>query len=135
MDLLIEKKVDIVFEGHKHGVQISKLLNKASSSNCVQKTSLYPSVCIVNQDTQSPRTYTKGQGTIFYIVGTGGAALTSFDLNDPEQVYFTKWQGSVLNPTHGFAQVNVSPTRLQVDFVKVATTETGNFSDSFSITP
>lgn len=139
MDLLLEKKVDLVLEGHKHGVQISKLLGKAGSSNCLSTPSFYPSVCIVNSTTSSGRTYTKGQGTVFYMVGSGGASLTSFDLSDPEQVYFTKWSGSSFNPTHGFAKINVTSSRLQVDFIKAPVTAAngggGNFSDSFAIAP
>src|SRR3989344_735265 len=139
MNLLLEKKVDLVLEGHKHGVQISKLLGKAGSSNCVSSPSFYPSVCIVNSTTSSGRTYTKGQGTIFYMVGSGGASLTSFDLSDPEQVYFARWSGSSFNPTHGFAKINVTSNRLQVDFIKAPVTAAngggGNFSDSFAIAP
>jgi PKD repeat protein len=73
----------------------------------------------------------KGAGTVFGTVGTGGTALRSIHVTDPEFPYFAATSGSDREPAHGFLQVSVSADSLEGRFVPVGTT---TFADSFSIT-
>jgi PKD repeat protein len=73
----------------------------------------------------------KGAGTVLATIGTGGVALRDVNLSDPEAGYFAASSGANRNPTHGYADFDVTPDQLTMQFVRGAG---GTFSDSFTLT-
>ena len=131
MNLLINKQVDLVLQGHDHNYQRGKQLK------CAQ-TNSYNASCVADDGVDNQ--YTKGAGTIFLINGTGGQGLYSvnpgnpgdcFNTGDSEYCYFAKWMGSNINPTFGFSKFSVTDTQMSAQFIRSAG---GTFTDSFTIT-
>jgi hypothetical protein len=117
MTYLINKKVDLVLQGHDHNYQRSKQLTCATDGN-------YVSSCVSNNG--STGAYTKGQGTIFLIDGTGGDSLVSINTSDPDYPYFAKTNSN----TFGYMQYAVTSTTIQAQFIP---TSGGTFTDSWSV--
>ncbi len=129
LNLLIEKKVDLIFQGHDHTYQRSKQL--AFNPNCPRIIpGNYNSNCVSN--TGSNGAYAKGAGSILNIVGTAGAGLYTVNTADSEAGYFAKWMGSNNQPRHGLVKVTVTENQLVASFVG-STTES-SFTDSYTIT-
>src|SRR2546427_207797 len=118
MRFLISKKVDIVLQGHDHNYQRSKQLICATS-----RPSTFPSNCISNDG--STGKYSKGAGTVFLIVGTGGAGPQSIVAN-ADSPYFAK----TFSGAYGYAKFTISTTAVQEQFVN---TSGSTSTDSFSI--
>jgi hypothetical protein len=128
MNLMLEKKVDLVLQGHDHTYQRSKQLSL--NQNCpLIIPGTYNANCVAN----SSNNYKKDAGTIFAIVGTGGAELYSVNTADSEAGYFSKWMGGNNQPRHGLLQVNIVDDQLTGQFIGSTSTES-SFADSFSIT-
>jgi Big-like domain-containing protein/calcineurin-like phosphoesterase family protein len=107
-DLLLEKKVDLVLQGHEHAYLRSRRLVCADDD-------LFRPECLAP---------TGGWGQVIAIVGTGGKGSESLGgtLDEP---YFETWSGD----TFGFLKVDVSGTALDARFVPVD----GTYTDSFQI--
>jgi hypothetical protein len=128
-NLLVDKRVDLILEGHEHGYERSKQL--ASGSNCPEVTrNGYNPACVV--DDGADGVYTKGAGPIIVVAGTLGIALRPMHVKDPEAPYFVTLMGSNMNPTHGMVKFTVTGTDLRAEFVRAAG---GTFTDSFTIAP
>ena len=125
LNLLVNKRVDLVLSGHEHLYLRTHQL--ATSANC---PTLVPGAtsasCIVDADS----TMTKGAGTVFAIVGTGGTPARDVNLTDTERPYFATWAGLNANPTWGSLDVSATATTLSANFARAAG---GNFADSFTI--
>ena len=120
MNLLMNRKVDLVLQGHDHTYQRSKQLS------CGQ-AELYISSCVVNDG--SSGVYTEGAGTVFVISGTFGAGETPIQTSDPDLPYFAKTMGNTTQGAgHGFVKYTVSSTSITAQ-----TVFSGSFSDSFGI--
>jgi hypothetical protein len=120
MNLLFQKKVDLVLQAHDHNYQRSKQLTCA----LVEK---FSSSCVANDG--STGIYSKGRGTIFVIAGTFGQGFYPINFTNPNAAYFTSLaSNNTSGMGHGFVQISVtaSEIRAQTDF-------SGSFSDSFSI--
>lgn len=126
-NLLVDKKVDLILQGHDHNYQRSKQL--AHSPTC---TAIVPGVynpdCV--SDDGSDNLYTKGAGTIVNIVGNGG--IGNYDINpaDTEGPYFVTWYGVNLDPMVGFLKATVTATQMVVSFNRMYGPE---YSDGFTI--
>lgn len=116
MNLLLSKRVDLILQGHEHSYQRSKQLA------CGTRLA-YTVSCVVNDGTAGM--FTKGQGSVIVIDGTGGVGLDELNSTAVDRPYFA----SVNNNTYGFSMYNVTPDRLDQMFMPT----TGNFTDSFSI--
>lgn len=116
MNLLINKRVDLVLQGHDHNLQRSKQLTCAVINS-------YNSSCVANAGSS----LTKGAGTVFIIVGTGGQGLYSINSGDPENQYFAATNSNGF----GFAKIVVTDTQLSYTYVRTAGS---SFSDSMTIT-
>lgn len=128
MNLLVSKKVDLYIQGHDHAYARTKQL--ALSANCAKIVAgQYNSSCVADSN---PSQYTKGNGTIYMIIGSGGRAMNSESATDPEAPYFTAWMGTNKTPTFGFVKFDVSNTQLVGTFVK-GTGLSGTFTDTFTI--
>ena len=122
MDLLLDRRVDVVLHGHDHDYQRSKQLTCA-------EVDLYVDSCVA--DDGADGLYTKGEGTIIVIAGTfGGGGLTEIDPNDPEFEYMaaTMGDGEALSG-RGLLQLVITGNELTVEFVGSTTT----YSDTFTI--
>jgi hypothetical protein len=121
MNLLIEKKVDLVLQGHDHNYQRSKQLICAYINS-------YNSTCVV--DDGSDNDYRKGTGTVFVISGVFGHGFYSVNATDPEASYFARLMGSD-TPGKGYGFMKYTVTR---GSVAAESSFSGSFADSFIIT-
>ena len=120
MNLLIQKKVDLVLQAHDHNYQRSKQLTCA----VVEK---FSSSCIANDG--SSGVYSKSRGTIFVIAGTFGQVFYPINFADPNAAYFASLaSNNTRGMGHGFVQISVAANELTAQ-----TNFSGNFSDTFSI--
>lgn len=125
-NLLLEKKVDLVLNGHEHLYQRSKQL--ATSAGCQGlATNNYNPACVADGD----NTLAKGAGTVFSTVGTGGVALRNINTTDPEAPYFNAWSGLNIDPSHGFMDLRFTATSLTAAYKATS----GTFQDGFNIAP
>jgi len=121
MNLLIDKRVDLVLQGHDHNYQRSKQLTCATVNN-------FNATCVA--DDGSDNKYVKGAGTIFLIVGTFGAGHYDINTSDSEAQYFAALEGANANETYGFAKVTLSQNELTSQFIR---SRGGTFTDNFTI--
>ena len=120
MNLLIEKKVDLVLQAHDHNYQRSKQLTCAIVEQ-------FSSGCVANDG--SSGTYMKGSGAIFVVAGTFGQEFYPINYTSPNAPYFASLAGNnTLGMGHGFVKFTVS-----ADEFKAQTDFSGTFSDSFRI--
>ena len=127
INLLMAKKVDLVLSGHEHLYQRTHQL--ATSSGCL---SLVPNTanpaCIVDSDSA----FTKGAGTVFATIGTGGTPLRDVNTADPDALYFAKFSGANAAPSYGSLDVKTTSDTLIAGFTAASG---GPFSDAFTISP
>ncbi len=122
VNLLTNKKVDLVLQGHDHNYQRSKQLT------CVTVGS-FSNGCVADDGVDG--IYMKGWGTVFVIAGIFGRALASISSTDPEAAYFTSAFGSSSTGSgHGFVEYSVTPERVDARLVMATG---GPFNDTFSI--
>ncbi len=123
MNLLINKRVDLVLQGHNHDYERSKQLT------CAKVDAYIPS-CVANDG--STGLYLKGAGTVFVIAGIFGAGLTPVNFTDPESPYFARAFGAGSpGAGRGFVRYTVTATRIDAQLVLASG---GPFNDTFSIT-
>jgi hypothetical protein len=128
MNLLVDKKVDLVLQAHDHTYQRSKQLSISSACPNVLIDS-FNNNCVA--DDGEDDVYTKGLGTVFVIAGTAGADLYDINTSDSEAGYFAKWMGANISPRKGFMKFAVSTTEILAQFV--SSTATSDFTDNFAI--
>lgn len=123
MNLLVEKKVDLVLHAHDHNYQRSKQLTHNPATCPAVTLGTFDPDCVTDDGTDN--SYAKGGGALFLVTGTFGKSLYSVRPADPEAGYFAKMDGT----SHGFTQFTVSTDRIDVRFVN----SIGSFTDSFSL--
>jgi hypothetical protein len=123
LNLLVEKRVDLVLQGHDHNYQRGKQL-RLDSATCPVVTVSYDADCVV--DDGSDNVYPKGTGSVFVIDGVFGQTGYSVSEGDPQAPYFAKIDSSL---TSGFTKYTVSTDRIDARFVN----STGGFTDAFAI--
>src|SRR5581483_6363120 len=100
-NLLVNKKVDLVLQGHTHTYQRSKQLALGAACPSVTNTA-FDADCVVNDG--STNSYTKGAGMLLVISGTGGEGSGSVSTTDPDAKYFAKLMGSGADTSAGFTK-------------------------------
>ena len=125
LDLAVEKKVDIILQGHEHAYFRSHQL--AHSSRCLAITinSTNPE-CIVANNTK----HIAGEGSTIVISGAGGQTLRNVNLDDGELGYFAAWNGANTGSTYGYTKITVSSDSIESEFIGLGP---GKFKDSFTI--
>jgi hypothetical protein len=120
MNLLFQKRVDLVLQAHDHNYQRSKQLTCAIVEQ-------FSSSCVANDG--SSGIYAKGRGTIFVVAGTFGQIFYPINFTNPNAAYFTSLaSNNTSGMGHGFVQISVAAGEL-----KAQTDFSGTFFDSFSI--
>jgi len=118
-NLLVEKKVDLLLQGHVHNYERTSQL--AHSTTCPAIDLTYNATCVANQGSR----FYKDQGTIVAITGSFGRSLTTI-ASEPDTPYFQ----SLNDTTWGFTKISLSRLRLDAQFVA---TSGGAFTDNFTI--
>jgi hypothetical protein len=126
-NLLVDKRVDLVLQGHEHGYARSRQLSTGPSCPVIPVDKVV-ATCLA--DDGSGSIYVKGEGPIVVIAGTLGIGMRPMNAADSEVGAFSTFMGSNINRTHGFVKYTVSAERIQAQFV--ATTP-GGFADQFTI--
>ena len=126
-NLLVDKRVDLILQGHEHGYARSRQLSTSPACPAIPVNKVV-AACFADNGTGD--TYVKGQGPIVVIAGTLGIGLRPMNKADSEAGAFRAIMGSNIDRTHGFVKYMVSPERIQAQFVA---TIRGSFGDQFTI--
>ncbi len=126
-NLMVAKKVDLVLLGHEHNY--TRTYQLGYGTGCAGPAQLragaYVAACVQDRSASM----TKGAGTVFAIVGTGGTSLRNLNLADPEFPYFASISGLNHGPTWGSLDIRATATGLRAQFVPAV----GTFHDLFTI--
>ena len=125
MTMLLNKRVDVVFQGHEHGYERSKQLATHVTNCPILPTGTFSAGCVVDSDDA----LVKGAGTVIHVIGTGGKDMRSLD-DRAERQYFVERFAYSDREAFGFGHFTVTPTRLTYAFVRSAGAA---FSDAFTI--
>jgi hypothetical protein len=125
MNLLVDKRVDLVLSGHEHMYARAKQLAHSDACPAVAPGE-YSGACVTDSDAS----LVKGAGTVFTIVGTGGIPLRDVDTDDAEGPYFVASSGLNAAPSFGNLELTASTDSLKAEF---RPTEGGTFTDAFTI--
>jgi len=126
-NLLLDRKVDLVLQGHAHTYQRTHQLALDPASCAAMATDTYNPACV--KDDGGDGLYYKGRGSVAVIDGNFGAALYPVEPDDPEAPYFATLMGTNTSGYGwGFTRYTITADRLdaQTDF-------SGAYQDSFSI--
>lgn len=123
-NLLVSDGVDVVLTGHEHMYQRTKQLAVSQECPSIGPSEFNPA-CVVN----SSDSLAKGAGTVFVTVGTGGQTLRHARLELADTPYFAAHASLDSNPSHGFADLVLTRTRLDYSFVATDS----SYSDSLTI--
>jgi hypothetical protein len=127
MTMLLNKRVDVIFQGHEHGYERSKQLATNTSTCPLVPTNAFRAACVVDSDDA----LVKGAGTVIHVLGTGGKDMRTLDRTDSEFKYFVDRFSWVDKQTFGFGSFTLSPTQLSYKFVR---SKGEPFADQFTIT-
>jgi len=126
MDLLLEKRVDVILHGHDHSYQRTKQL--ALGPGCPSlPIDGYDPACVADEREGE---YMQGHGTVSVIVGTAGQELYQLNPEDPEAGYFVRWMGAE-RARHGLLRIEITTSMLSAAFLP--STGTSDFADRFVI--
>lgn len=124
LQLLVEKRVDLVVDGHLHQYGRTHQLGFGTGCSAIAVGSFDPD-CVRDVDGDVGQ----GVGTVFATVGTGGARQTELVDRDAEEAYFAVAAGADRTPSYGFLDVRATAEELQAHFVATS----GTLADSFTI--
>jgi chitodextrinase len=123
MNLLADKRVDLVLSGHDHNYQRSHQIATNPLTCATVPRSVFDPDCVV--DSGGDGTYAKGAGTVFVVSGDFGRGWYPIDPADPEAPYFAATDMT----TYGFVRYTVTSESIQARFVN----SLGSFTDAFAI--
>jgi hypothetical protein len=126
-NMLVDKRVDLILQGHEHGYARSRQLSTGPACPAIPVNKV---VAACFADDGSGDNYVKGDGPIVVIAGTLGIGLRPMDPADSEAGAFRAIMGSNINRTHGYVKYTVTDERIQAQFVA---TSKGAFGDQFMI--
>lgn len=126
MTMLLDKKVDLILQGHEHGYARSKQLTTNPSTCPVLPVNAFNPQCVVDADNDLVR----GAGTIIQIISTGGKGMRLVERSDAEHPYFVDNFRDAESETFGFGEFTLTPAALSFAFVRAAGPA---FDESFRI--
>ena len=124
-DLLVDKRVDLILQGHEHAYLRTSQLT--SNSSCPSAMPTYNEKCVANNTPEGP--YRQGEGPVLVINGTGGAPIRNARLNDPLRPYFTSIHAPNSDPSYGPSLFTITKDSISAKYVDTA----GQTKDSFTI--
>ncbi|MGY1741709.1 MULTISPECIES: PKD domain-containing protein [unclassified Blastococcus] len=125
MQLLVDRRVDLVLHGHEHLYQRTHQLG--TRTGCAAVTpGVFDADCVADADADMAQ----GAGTVFATSGAGGQELRSVNTADPEAGFFAASSGSNRSPSYGFLDLRITADQLAGRFLPVSG---GTFTDSFTI--
>lgn len=125
LNLMVEKRVDLILQGHEHGYMRSSQLSL--NSTCASISASSPKAeCVI---TSAENTYQKGLGPLLVINGTGGFDVRDINLQRAEKIFFANWHGKNIEPTNGPTSVKIYNDRLVAEYLGVD----GKVQDSFTV--
>ena len=127
LNLLLDKKVDLILNAHTHNYERSKQLALNPTTCLGIELHVFNENCIV--DAGSNGRYTRGDGPVVVIAGTGGRDIDLFNVSDSYARYFAAWAG---NETPGFGK-GVATFTVDANHVSMVTHFNGTYSDAFTI--
>ncbi len=119
--------VDLILQGHDHNYQRSKLLGLNSATCPKILGSGFDADCIK----ESGSNFTKGQGTVLVINGTGGLGHYPTNVGDTQNPYFSSWNDTAF----GLIKFVVTPDQIYGEYKSVVGTHTDSFTISTNPTP
>ena len=126
MDLLLEKRVDLVLQSHEHSYQRTKQL--ALGPGCPSlPLDAYGAACVADQRETG---YEQGRGSLVVIAGTAGQKMYELSAHDAEAGYFVRSMGAGAG-RHGLLRVEVTASAVSAAFIP--STATSDFADAFTI--
>jgi hypothetical protein len=114
MTMLLDKRVDLILQGHEHGYARSKQLATNRSTCPVLPVDAFDDACVVDADDD----LVKGAGTIIQIISTGGKSMRLVERSDSENPYFVDRFRDKESETFGFGEFTVTPAELSFSFVR-----------------
>jgi hypothetical protein len=129
INMLIDKRVDLVLSGHEHLYQRSHQIATSGACTAIVPGS-YSAGCVADSDSDS--TMTTEAGTVFAGAGTGGTPFRDINTSDTEAGYFAAFSALNANPTWGSLDVAATATQLTANFARAAE---GNFTLGPPTTP
>ncbi len=128
MNLLVERKVDLILQAHDHSYQRTKQL--ALSALCPSiAIDAFNANCVVASASRDK--YVKGAGAVQMIVATGGGRLYPLNTADTEAGYFARWMDAKTEARKGILRFEVDKDRISAAFVGAPSSS--RFSDRFTI--
>jgi hypothetical protein len=125
MTMLLNKRVDIVFQGHEHGYERTKQLATDRTACPILPTGTFSPGCVVDSDDA----LVKGAGTVIHVIGTGGKDMRGLE-ERAERKYFVERFAHSGREAFGLGHFTVTSTKLTFAFVRSAG---AMFSDAFTI--
>ena len=125
VNMLMAKQVDLVLMGHEHNYQRTHQLDLRPGCPTLTIEG-YDADCVADDDAEM----TAGEGTVFTVIGTGGAVERDTYPKDPEAEYFAASAGAASDPEFGFGDVTVTATELSMAFEGM----NSDFTDGFTLT-
>jgi hypothetical protein len=122
--LLVEKKVDLVLQGHEHSYMRTRQLSFKTDCPAADSGSV-TDVCALGNKTS----YVKGDGPVVVMNGSGGVEMREINLDSPDKNMFAAWHGSNAQPAYGPIVIDVWNDKLQGRFIDT----NGAVRDSFTI--
>jgi len=127
MTMLLDKRVDVILQGHEHGYERTKQLATNASACPVVPTNAFDRDCVVNEG----NALVKGAGTVIQIIGSAGKDMRSLRQGDEEFQYFVGRFAHKELKAFGFGSFAVTANQLTYRYVRSAGPE---FDDSYTIT-
>ena len=125
LNALVERKVDLILQGHDHGYQRSKQLSLGTGCSAIAANA-YDADCVV--DDGKDGAYNKDAGPVLAIVANFGRSAYKLSSSDSEAGYFSTWMNPNAN-AKGFLKFTISPNTIDAQFVAGS----GSYSDRFTI--
>jgi hypothetical protein len=110
INLLVDKKVDLILQGHEHGYMRSKQLHHEGACTSIAYDAPLRDCTSSIQD----GVFARHNGPIVVINGTGGIELRDINESSKNIDYFESWSGKNVSPAHGPSIVRVSESALEV---------------------
>lgn len=127
MNLLLERKVDLILQAHTHHYERSKQLAVSPSMCAGIRYHHYTAECIVDDGADGQ--YAQGGGSVIVTAGTGGRDIDPFNVTDPYAGYVATWDAdNVSGLGKGVVAIDLDANR-----ISARTHFDGDFADAFTI--